>query len=415
MAKTIDSLITSLLKTRRYVNVPLPSSGTVKEATIAKAKPNTISAIKPESASVPSESCEFPFVNLTEAEEKTLFDANVVIRYGDPAAVINMCEQLELMLDDFPVECLLQRTDLIKSLLHRLESEKDFAFHHFAVPVLRKVVAKLKAVYNVYVSNFARPSELPLIEKFEQKVAGAYLEGTYPAVLGSKYDRSAAANKLCIDSMSHLSALGLIAQKCVKSMKDKSKLGYLVLLYQQALAAIFASYKPENERLTKELFVPTCASFVEVIQSVGLPEICGDPLLRPILQAASKLCEFLGESAQVCFRAVPKIFSALEEASYYDCFEDAQLENVKKVMAIVNPDMLASLKKCQETRLAIGATAKYQQNKQASSLSSGVRIETHDDVVEALDYLGELAKCLEFYSEKDCLLEGIEKCHTCAS
>ncbi len=416
LAKPIDALITALLKTRRYVNVPAGTgTGTKSEPAGRAPEKSSVSATtrqkeEPASATPAEEGCEFPFVELSETEEKMLFDANVVIRYGDAGAAINMCEQLDMMLEDYPVECLLQRSDLIKSLLFRLENEKDFAFHHFAVPVLMKIVARLRTVYRLYLTNFSRPSELPLVEKIEHKLARAYLEATYPAVLSSKYDKPAAANKLCLDSMSHLSALGFILQKCIKAMKDRNKLGSLVLLYQSTLSAVFANYTvAQSPRLLKEVFVPACNGFVETIQTLGVAQVCADPLLHPVLHACANLCQFMDDrSLPVCRKAVPKFFSAVEEAAYYDCFEPKHLICVKKAM---DADTLESMKKTEEITRALEETGKYQQTKRASALTQKdgtIIIESREDVEEALAYLGRLAVCLEFYSsEKGSLLEGI--------
>eukprot|EP01022_Parablepharisma_sp_SALTPOND_P015390 TRINITY_DN2169_c0_g1_i1.p2 TRINITY_DN2169_c0_g1~~TRINITY_DN2169_c0_g1_i1.p2 ORF type:complete len:707 (-),score=74.22 TRINITY_DN2169_c0_g1_i1:4568-6688(-) len=408
LAKDLDMLISSLLKTRRHMVIPEPPVQTSAQPVppaIKKESPPTERSKEP---------CEFPMITLSEAEEKVIFDTNVVIRYGDANAAVKACEQLGAILEDFPVECFLQRSDLLKTLMHRLENEKEFPFHRFAVPVLMKIVEKLRTAYRIYESSFSRPSELPALEKLEHKMARVYLEGAYPTAFYGEYEKTQPTgytNKVSIDSMSQLVALGTIGKGSVKAMKDSNKIGSVILLYKKVLEAVKENYAFESERVMKEVLVPICQAFVEVIQIYGITEMCQDYMNHPILHAMIYLCEYMeGVTVRNCYRVVPKFYSALEEAVFFDVFEQEQMEVLKKVMEICNPSVVESLNKVQMIKEAIKYTAEYQQEKQAEALARrerGVVLKSVEDVENALKYLGQLIICLEFYSTRDSLLEEI--------
>jgi len=80
------------------------------------------------------EPCELPFVHLSEQDEKRIFDVSVQLKFGDFRTVLQACLQFESILQDFPVEVLLQRTDIIKALLDLLEggSANQSAFTNLA-------------------------------------------------------------------------------------------------------------------------------------------------------------------------------------------------------------------------------------------------------------------------------------------
>ena len=68
------------------------------------------------------EPCELPFVWLTEDDEKKLFDLSVQLKFGDFRTVmIAIHTLLDTVIQDFPIEVLLQRSDIFKSLLDLLE------------------------------------------------------------------------------------------------------------------------------------------------------------------------------------------------------------------------------------------------------------------------------------------------------
>ena len=68
------------------------------------------------------ESCELPFVHLVEEDEKKLFDLSVQLKFGDFRTVLLAIQTLlDTVLQDYPVEVLLQRSDILKSLLDLLE------------------------------------------------------------------------------------------------------------------------------------------------------------------------------------------------------------------------------------------------------------------------------------------------------
>ena len=68
------------------------------------------------------EPCEIPFVTLTEDDEKKLFDLGVSLKFGDFRNVMLAVHTLlDTVLDDYPIEVLLQRSDILKALLDLLE------------------------------------------------------------------------------------------------------------------------------------------------------------------------------------------------------------------------------------------------------------------------------------------------------
>ena len=72
------------------------------------------------------EPCELPFVWLSEEDEKRLFDLSVQLKFGDFRTVLVATQTLsDSILLDYPVEVLLQRTDIFKSLLDLLEGGQN--------------------------------------------------------------------------------------------------------------------------------------------------------------------------------------------------------------------------------------------------------------------------------------------------
>lgn len=68
------------------------------------------------------EECELPLIQLSEQDEKILFDLSVSLKFGNPETIVRSCQMLQTkILHDFPPEVFLQRTDIVKSLLDLLE------------------------------------------------------------------------------------------------------------------------------------------------------------------------------------------------------------------------------------------------------------------------------------------------------
>ena len=63
-----------------------------------------------------------PFVALTEEDEKKLFDLSVQLKFGDFRTVLSAVHCLmDTVIQDYPIEVLLQRSDVFKALLDLLE------------------------------------------------------------------------------------------------------------------------------------------------------------------------------------------------------------------------------------------------------------------------------------------------------
>ena len=68
------------------------------------------------------ETCDLPFIFLSDSDEKDLFDLAVALKFGNQQTIFQSCQRLDtLMLHDFPPEFFLQRSDILKALLDLLE------------------------------------------------------------------------------------------------------------------------------------------------------------------------------------------------------------------------------------------------------------------------------------------------------
>ena len=68
------------------------------------------------------ETCDLPFIFLSDSDEKELFDLAVALKFGNQQTIFQSCQRLDtLMLHDFPPEVFLQRSDILKALLDLLE------------------------------------------------------------------------------------------------------------------------------------------------------------------------------------------------------------------------------------------------------------------------------------------------------
>ena len=133
ISETLNLLITNkdqdeehTVTTRSYQDY-----GSTFEPRTALAEPSTTKLyVKVDMEAHPKvdEHCEFPPVLLIESDEKLLFDLTVSVKFGDEEQAIGALEEIKRrVFSDFPVDCLLQRTDLVKAVtgLASKSSEKQ--------------------------------------------------------------------------------------------------------------------------------------------------------------------------------------------------------------------------------------------------------------------------------------------------
>mmetsp|Transcript_1217 Transcript_1217/g.3012 ORF Transcript_1217/g.3012 Transcript_1217/m.3012 type:complete len:1796 (+) Transcript_1217:3534-8921(+) len=109
-----------------------------------------------ETISILEEVCEFPPVFLCEADEKRLFELGVSIKFGDPEVVKEACEDLESnILKDYPLEALLQRTDILRALVGVSSKAADVKALSVAKSALRVLTSFVKKLENYWKSTSA--------------------------------------------------------------------------------------------------------------------------------------------------------------------------------------------------------------------------------------------------------------------
>lgn len=133
--------------------------------------------------------CEFPPVLLCESDEKIIFDINVTIKFGNSPEMIDACKELELrVVKDFPVYCLLQHADLIKSLvsLVRVSTQKKvFEVSSAALDVLKGIIRKLR----YYNARIARPESRPVGQVPKKIITkNEYLEISVPCLKNEPWE-----------------------------------------------------------------------------------------------------------------------------------------------------------------------------------------------------------------------------------
>lgn len=112
------------------------------------------------------ETCEIPYVQLNEEDEKKLFDLSVQLKFGDFRTVLIATQSLrDCLLHDFPIEVFLQRPDIFKGLLDLLEGNQEGSsqtskavFTNLAQQALLVMVRRLKNLYRYVGSNVNKAS-----------------------------------------------------------------------------------------------------------------------------------------------------------------------------------------------------------------------------------------------------------------
>lgn len=93
------------------------------------------------------EHCEYPPVLLCDSDEKLLFDICVLIKFGNTEEMIESCNDVQYsILLNYPVDSLLQRPDIIRSvvsLANAALSKGAFEVTHKALKVMESILIKL--------------------------------------------------------------------------------------------------------------------------------------------------------------------------------------------------------------------------------------------------------------------------------
>lgn len=146
------------------------------------------------------ETCELPFISLTDQDEKLLFDLSVAIKFGNPQTVYLSCSKLSShLLHDFPPEVFLQRTDILKSLLDLLEgsavkaqdprSGREWDMTIVAQQCLLVFLKKLGNMYRFLLHNSTKPNVMGAKGR-DDEAGDSHIENTYPSTRLSRWEDS---------------------------------------------------------------------------------------------------------------------------------------------------------------------------------------------------------------------------------
>ena len=106
---------------------------------------------------------------MTEDDEKKLFDLSVQLKFGDFRTVLLAVQTLlDTVIPDYPVEVLLQRSDIFKSLLDLLEGGQgptsgqstNEAYANLAQQALIAFTRRLRNTYKFLTNNTMKPSQI---------------------------------------------------------------------------------------------------------------------------------------------------------------------------------------------------------------------------------------------------------------
>lgn len=110
------------------------------------------------------ELCEIPYVMLCDEDEKILFDLSVMLKFGDFKNILNATQRIQNQtLYDYPIEVLLQRTDILRALIDLMEgSNGNNVYTNLVQPCLLTFVQRLKTLYLFNCSNTNKVSHVTL-------------------------------------------------------------------------------------------------------------------------------------------------------------------------------------------------------------------------------------------------------------
>jgi len=316
---------------------------------------------------------------LTDKEEKLILNLAENIKYGDPANTIKACEDFELLIKDFPIECLLQHTNLLKVLIYRFINEQEFPFHNFALPLFSLIIERLSSVHKIYDSIFSKPSEIPALDKVEYKEAKEYLEYAYPCVNNED-------NRM--DSVSSVVAIKWIMIGAIETMVNKNKVGASVILYTKCHK--FLKEKSKSKDIS-QIIIPVAQTFINIIKQERTNEI---------IRVAVRLCELIESTSRgMYYDKVPMFISVLEDSLFTGILDEEEAEIVKGIARV---EALNSLKKANEVRETINYVNLHKDT--MNELYKANIMLSDVDIANGLTYAEKLISSLEFHSTHGLLL-----------
>ena len=208
------------------------------------------------------EPCDLPLVKLSERDEQLIFDVAVRIRYGDYKTLAETCLDLEShLLRDFPLECFLQKPDVLKALLDTFSAGASMNHTIVAGEALGAFLREIPRTLAFLKNRENRVCRTAGEEEQEQERShaqskedaggalrkreeaavtrseeGDYVALSYPSsdVARWKYDeeRARRAGALSIgDSLSALAAILQIMTVAIDVMKEEERVGYALSLH----------------------------------------------------------------------------------------------------------------------------------------------------------------------------------------
>jgi hypothetical protein len=131
------------------------------------------------------EHCELPYINLVQSDEDFITDCGVKVRYGDARSLAEISREMEShLMNDFPLETFLQRTEILNGTLDVMVATADQNVFFNCVSILNKFLDNAVGLYKFLLNPYNRYSE---ILQPNQKDYEEYIETMYPSNDSSRW------------------------------------------------------------------------------------------------------------------------------------------------------------------------------------------------------------------------------------
>ena len=330
--------------------------------------------------------CEFPPVMLLESDEKVLFDLGVTLKYGNPDEILESCEEVQLrVLEDFPADCLLQRTDLILSLTGLVKTATSKGVVSVAYKGITTIGEFLSKLEN-FSKQVAKP-EFRVATYIPKKSLSSqeHLELSYPCLKNEQWEVGTPGSTLSL-----LAGVELLVTSL--PLNEPSLIGASISAWDRALWALPKLLK--FPKLVKKLFDSLGESihlYVQNSNTMQLPE--SKVLIRSILELGIRIMLMLPvNSIADCLSADSELAKYLSD---YFVFQGEDCTQILPYIEAIDPQATKEYQHAQKVSNAIHASL---QLNQILAAEKHVPVSSPKMLHNALDFFEKLLAGVEFSS-----------------
>ncbi|CAK66936.1 unnamed protein product (macronuclear) [Paramecium tetraurelia] len=253
----------------------------------------------------------FPFVKLTEQDEKFLFDISVQLKFGNNQTILfTIKEQLWRALKDFPIEVFRSRQEIIEEVLILCNSQKDENIIYYSLIALQKFITNLTTRFskNQSEQNYNKNQEAYVKDNRDHIVY------SYPTL-----DPSAGQQKMEINQKTLKGQIDLISKQILRNltkfMGRRINILFLIVKLLKKVSQI-------NQDAAQDSVLTLINELTQIFDTND--ESLHQQQLIPLYYISFELLTLLPEDFKM--QSIPRFCSYLLEAQYANLFSSQQME-----------------------------------------------------------------------------------------